>query len=503
MNHRLSFLPPVVSFAVLTFGCAPGARLTFPQSPLLVTENVTWYDVAGDGRGDFALIADGDGRVRTIGYDDAGDGSFDRLYRLDEYANESVPHLIILFDSIPFEAVHQRYEDGAWRWFDPPEKVIPPFPSMSGLIFSQMLGAPPMPGMINRHFDPRAGQTRNMIVQRAFGHRNPWQKRLHYHAAYSENGRAFIWPRTWFHAELARVRDVFDASPDRITIIYLASSSGMVSRFGKDGLEEVLNAIDQLTLQLLYERRGAVKISILADHGHNMVATERIQLDETLREAGFNPTSGLDGPNDVVVEMDGMVNYIGIHTTQPQRVADALLARHEVQLAMYQDGSRIIVRNEQGSAGIERRDGAFRYAPLDHDVLDYATLLEQFAEYGMADAEGFVGDVHWFEATVHHEWPDAPRRLWDAFHGIAVSTPQLMLTLHDGYSTGLALLDLFIEMASTHGGLNQVNSATFVMSMTGRAEGPMRAMDVLRTIEPELFAPANTFGAPLHSRARP
>jgi hypothetical protein len=39
-------------------------------------------------------------------------------------------------------------------------------------------------------------------------------------------------------------------------------------------------------------------------------------------------------------------------------------------------------------------------------------------------------------------------------------------------------------MASTHGGLDQQDSAAFVMSMTGRVSGPLRTGDVMRTIEP-------------------
>jgi len=41
-------------------------------------------------------------------------------------------------------------------------------------------------------------------------------------------------------------------------------------------------------------------------------------------------------------------------------------------------------------------------------------------------------------------------------------------------------------MASTHGGLNQVNSAAFVMSMTHRMNSPKRTGEVLQTLEPDL-----------------
>jgi len=39
-------------------------------------------------------------------------------------------------------------------------------------------------------------------------------------------------------------------------------------------------------------------------------------------------------------------------------------------------------------------------------------------------------------------------------------------------------------MASTHGGLNQINSATFVMTMTGLLRGAVRHQDVIGDVEP-------------------
>jgi hypothetical protein len=50
--------------------------------------------------------------------------------------------------------------------------------------------------------------------------------------------------------------------------------------------------------------------------------------------------------------------------------------------------------------------------------------------------------------------------------------------------SGYPLFKAFIDMASSHGGLNQASSATFLLSMTGRATRPLRSGEVLQTIEP-------------------
>lgn len=467
-------------------GCtAPSARLTFPLAPLHADETGWVYDVDNDGVVDFAARAGDDGRITALAYDDDEDGVFDRVYRLSDVDGERVPHLILLLDSLPYEAAAAAHSAGALPAFTAPRKVIAPFPTMSGMIFSTLLGVPPPPGMINRYYDRRTGEVENRIVKRAFGARNPWQLRLHYHIAYWENGLTFLKPRPWYRAEMRRVKDALDKSPDRITVAYVASTAGLVSKYGAEAFEEVFIETNRLVMQLLYERCGAIRVSVVSDHGHNLLPAERVSLDDALCKAGFKVTNRLRGNRDVVYDIDGLVNYLGINTRRAVEVADVLLAAHmELELAMYLEGTRIVVRDRSGAAMIERRGERFRYAIDTADVLGYAPVLEALRAAGKVNETGWVADRDWFEATVDHHWPDAPRRLWDAFHGNAVNTPELMLTFRDGYCTGLDSLAMFVTMRSTHGGLHQADSAAFAMSTTDRLQGPLRTRDVMAVLEP-------------------
>ena len=160
------------------------------------------------------------------------------------------------------------------------------------------------------------------------------------------------------------------------------------------------------------------------------------------------------------------------------------LRRGEVELVTYLQGDRVIVRDRDGTATIEHRDGSFRYTPINHDVLGYGDVIARLRQEGKVSADGFIADADWFTATIDHTFPDAPRRLWDAFHGEVINPPQLMLTVHDGYSAGDNGWRHFITMASTHGGLNQINSATFLLSMTDRVTKPVRSREIIPTVEP-------------------
>jgi hypothetical protein len=338
-----------------------------------------------------------------------------------------------------------------------------------------------MPGMIDAYYTPAGG--RRSGWNRVRGFEQPWERRLDYHAKMYEQGLAYLDPRPWHAAEVERVRRTLDASADRVCVAYVTSASGMMCKYAGRGCEEILDDVRQLCLQVLYERRGAVKISLMADHGHNLVESKNVRLDEVLRAAGFRPGNEMRDDRDVVVEVNGLVTYAGVHTRQPARVAGVLAARDEIELVMYQEGDAVVVRDAHASARIECRGDRLRYVPVEGDVLGYGEVVERLAREGNA-REGFVADDDWFAATVDHYWPDAPRRIWDAFHARAVSHPAVMVSMRDGWCAGLASFEKLIKMASTHGGLNQINSATFVMTMTGRATRPLRTREVLGVLEP-------------------
>lgn len=467
---------------------APGDRLTFPEGPLRTSDAGRWYDVDRDGTADFGLLPGKDGVPDVLAYNDTANGRTDRVYRLSDYTSASVPHLILMMDSLPYRIVSKRWAAGEWRWFSKPQKVIAPFPSLSEVTFGAMLHAPPLGGNIERYFDRRTNEIENLWVARAFGYQHPWQRRVESKLdTYLEVGMSYINPRPWFYAELARVKHAVDVSDKSVVTAYIVSSSAMVSRYGAEGLDECLNTIEQLCMQLIYERQGAIKITIVSDHGHNLKPSRNFLVEEKLKLAGFNPTDEIvDKVRDVIPEIDGLVTYFGVHTTRPSAVADAMLVHPEIELAMYQDQDTIVVRSGSESALIEHRNGAFRYRPLGGDPLHYRTVTDSLRAQSKLDADRYAMDRSWFDATVDHEFPDAPRRLWDAFHGQVVNCPQVMFTLKDGHCAGLPSMDNWIDMMSTHGGLNQINSDAVVMTMTGPLLGPMRTRDVIQAVEPRI-----------------
>ena len=471
----------------LMVGCAPlGPRLTFPQAALRRDANDTWYDVNRDGRADFALQYETHGRVESLAYDDDEDGEVDRAYRLADYANERVPHLVLLLDSIPFEVMAKRYEAGGFRFMDPPVKVIPPFPSLTELCYTRVLHAAPLVGVADMYFDAETGKMHDGFQERAMGWRQPWERRLSYHARYLEASFTYMDPAAWLPIEMGRIRNALNSSGQNETIVYAVTASGMACKYGESGMQRTLDAAEQLCLQLLYERRGAIRITMMADHGHNLTPsrTATPAIASALKSSGFRLGDRMRNQRDVVIELAALVDYVGMRTRMPREVAEAATRAKEVELACWLEGKTVVVRDRERCSGIDFRDGAFRYREISGDVLGYRAVVESLRKAGKISSDGFAPDRDWFLATVDHHYPDACRRLWDAFHGLVISPPDVMLTLHDGWYAGESGLERFIEMASTHGSLDQRNSATFVMTMHKPLDGVLRSDEVMRAISP-------------------
>lgn len=465
----------VLILLIADTGCsfAPRDRLTFPTHPIERSADAEWFDVDRDGRRDFAIQRVGDD-VQSLLYDDDQDGTVDRVYHLADYDERTLPHVVILLDSIPWQVMADRYAAGDFRWFRPPVKTIAAFPSLTEICYSEAFHAPPLPGVIDAQYDSRRRKHRDGLWKRAIDKaEQPWERRLHYHASYAEHGLSFLDPRAWYAGELARAYRAIEASPDRVTYAYFASAAGMVCRYGRPGAEEVLDGARQLCLQLLHERRGAVRISMMADHGHNLVPTKNVDLAAMLKGEGFRVVRRIKRDDDVAVSVTGLVTNAALHTRRPRAVADALVKHEAVELVMYREGDRVIVQSAQGRAAVSGRGDRTRYDPINADVLKLGSLAGQERS-----------EREWFEATLDHEYPNAPPRVWAAMGRLVIDTPTLLICVRDGYAMGDLSLEKWIDMQSTHGGLNQVNSATFVMSMTNRLSAPLLPREVLPVLEP-------------------
>ena len=91
---------------------------------------------------------------------------------------------------------------------------------------------------------------------------------------------------------------------------------------------------------------------------------------------------------------------------------------------------------------------------------------------------GCIDDDALFAATVDHRYPDPLERCWRALHDEVEFTPDVLLSLSDGWHWGSPFLDQNVTVAATHGNLNRRASTGFVMSTVGQLPDALRMRDV-------------------------
>jgi len=486
--------------ALWLVGCAGPGPVLFPVTAVRTCRRADhkteqWYDVDGNGRPDYCEIATEAGRVVAIGYDRDEDGRFEKQVDLAAIPPEQVHHLVIILDSVPVHMVREVQAQGRLRYFPRPTRVIAPFPVMTDVCLTEFFGVAPLPGVESSYYDGRrlhSGYGTYLREENA-----PWVALVDYHLSPSLHPYAYIWQQPWYMHELRRIQEIFterDRKGLKLTVGYVVGTSALGARQGRDGHIKGLVTIDRFCQEMVYRTEGRVCVTLFSDHGHNLLRSRRIPLRDTLGHLGYRPvTEKLSRPDEVVVPEFGMVSCAAIYTRQPARVAGDAIQLEGVELAAYKRKrshpdtpvpDEVVVLSRSGRARIEKGPHGFRYLAEVGDPLQLKPILKQLADQGQLSGEGFVEDTVLYAATADHVYPDAVHRLWRAFHGLMVHTPDVLLSLKDGYQVGNALMaDIVIEPTSVHGNLRRLSSYAFAVSMAGRLPETIRTCDLRSALQ--------------------
>lgn len=486
MTHIVS-KAPLVGFAVALLalsGCAgPGPKL-FPTHASENTKPETrTYDLDQDGRDDFLETLNDDGRVVSLARDKDNDGVFEHRVVLTDIPSEERHEFFLLLDSIPHALVAEAWEQGRFRYFHPPSRVIAPFPVMTDLSIAEFFGISPCPGLESEYFDGKRLQSGYMNY--ASGKNTPWHAFMDYTMWSVLHGESYSDPLPWYGRELRRIQEEVNKRSDQPrTRAYVVGTSAIGASLGEDGHRQALDRLDRYCQQLIADSDGRTRITLMSDHGHAFVPSQRIPLDDILREQGYRVGKTLEKPQDVVIPQFGIVTYAAIHTTEPAQVAKIVLGVEGVELAIYPspDRSTIYVLNKDGRSTIEANHESdairYKYSVVEADPLN---LQRAWASL-RTDEQGYVSDHELFEATKSHEMPDAVARIWRAFHGLVENVPQLIVTTRDGYHCGSAYMSRRIDLIGAHGNLRTMSSTGFLMTMAGELPEVMRMSDACETL---------------------
>jgi hypothetical protein len=477
----------IVAFLAVVSGCA-----TYPKGrPVIVDENVRGWRVKQSHHCDYFEYLDRGGKVVALGYDNNGDGQPEqRIDLLATAGSDQYPHYVILLDGIPYQLVKELYDEGYFRLFYRPSELISCFPSMTDIAFCQMLGPTVPQGYEALWYDRARGRLTGGASD-YLGEKNaPWQKLLDYRSPMILDAVGYVVPGFLFRNELAGLNRLFEPRPARrgTVVGYSVGTATVGTKKGKEGLIQCLKDIDALCEKIVYQHHGKCRITLAADHGHDLTPSAYFQVSKALKEAGFHVTNSLRKQGDVVCIEFGLVTCSAMHTDEPARVADALLTREQVSLAIYplpDEKAWIIVRDRDGLARIRKGEHGYVYQVERGDPLRLKPIIEQLARQGKISPTGEIDDQSLFEATFNHVYPDPLARIHLAFNGLVSHPADIIITLNDGWFAGASDLAASVTVASTHGSLARTNSATFIMTTIRELPEAIRIADV-KTVLPQI-----------------
>ena len=376
--------------------------------------------------------------------------------------------LLLCLDGVPHALIEQAKSRGLFDSFGPPARLLSPFPTMTNVALSAMLGATPPSGYESLYFDRNARELRGGI-RKYIGRRTPdkvpssYMDELDYQEPLPFEFLIYVAPEKVWRADMQRFRERFKAAPKtRDYFAFLKATDGLLHAQGPERLGIALESLDKILKEIRAFCGDETEIMMFSDHGMNLEDNKRVHLASALQRRGFQ----------VVIPAFGLCSYAAIYCPDDQRIPEIASASVEVNgidFAVYKDKTDVIVESSRGRARIEYDPAldSYRYLIATGDPLQ----LRSFPD-------GFATDAEWFARTAGHRYPNAVANVYKSLFTPRVKhTADVLLSLHDGYYYGWSPFGRFVRLAATHGNALQASSNAFLMSTHQRVPAYIRADD--------------------------
>jgi len=363
--------------------------------------------------------------------------------------------LLLCLDGVPHTLIEQAKSRGLFDSFGPPARLLSPFPTMTNVALSAMLGASPPAGYESLYFDRNARELRGGI-RKYIGRRTPdkvpssYMDDLDYQEPLPFEFLIYVAPEKVWRADMQRFRERFKLAPQsRDYFAFLKATDGLLHAQGPERLAVALESLDKILREIQVFCGNETEIVMFSDHGMNLEENRRVDLASTLQRRGFQ----------VVIPAFGLCSYAAIYCYDEQRIPEIATASVEVtgiDFAVYKEAAEVVVENVRGRARIEY-DAAvdsYLYSIVNGDPLQLGAFRN-----------GFATDAEWFQRTAGHRYPNAVANIYKSLFTPRVKhTADILLSLHDGYYYGWSPFGRFVRLAATHGNALQASSNAFLMS---------------------------------------
>jgi hypothetical protein len=363
--------------------------------------------------------------------------------------------LLLCLDGVPHKLIEQERSRGLFDAFHPSARLLSPFPTMTNVALSAMLGASPPAGYESLYFDRSAKELRGGI-KKYLGRRTPdkipssYMDDLDYQEPLPFEFLIYVAPEKVWRADMQRFRERFRAAPqNRDYFAFLKATDGLLHAQGPARLAVALESLDQILKEIQAYCGEETEIVMFSDHGMNLEENRRVNLATALRKRGFQ----------VTIPAFGLCSYAAIYSQDSDRIPEIARASAEVtgiDFAVYKDRAEVVIESDCGQARIEHEPAtdSYRYRIVSGDPLELSRFGDEFAS-----------DAIWFERTAGHRYPNAVSNIYKSlFTPRGKHTADILLSLKDGYYYGWSAFGRFVRLAATHGNALQGSSNAFLMS---------------------------------------
>jgi len=376
--------------------------------------------------------------------------------------------LLLCLDGVPHTLIELAKSRGLFDSFGPPARLLSPFPTMTNVALSAMLGASPPAGYESLYFDRSARELRGGI-RKYIGRRTPdkvpssYMDDLDYQEPLPFEFLIYVAPEKVWRADMQRFRERFKAAPpQRDYFAFLKATDGLLHSQGPERLAVALESLDQILSEIQSYCGNETEIVMFSDHGMNLEENRRVDLASTLQRRGFQ----------LVIPAFGLCSYAAIYCHDDQQIPEIAAASVEVtgiDFAVYKDGADVVVESTRGQAriGYDAVVDSYRYTTSRGDPLELGSF-----------PSGFATDAEWLQRTAGHRYPNTLANIYKSLFTPRVKhTADILLSLHDGYYYGWSPFGRFVRLAATHGNALQASSNAFLMSTHQQLPPYIRADD--------------------------
>ncbi|HYP02423.1 MAG TPA: alkaline phosphatase family protein [Pyrinomonadaceae bacterium] len=397
-------------------------------------------------------------------------------------AGETRPRrLLLCLDGVPYEVIKAARSRGLFARFGEPAGLLSPFPTMTNIALSTMLGASAPLGYESLYFN-KDSQELCGGIRKYIGRRTPdkvpstYMDELDYQEPLPFEFLVYVAPDAVWRADMRRFRERFRRAPqERDFFAFLKGTDGLLHIRGPQKLNVALESLDKILNEIQDFCGAETEIVLFSDHGMNLEENRKIHLQTHLRAAGYEVKERFErgrGKRSVAAPAFGLCGYAALYCadeTDPGEVADALSTLEGVDFSIYREGaSSVVASGARGRARITREQNGhtrYLYEQLTGDPLELDAVQRALRDAGELDARGYALDSAWYARTAAHIYPDALANLFDALHAPRVChTADVLVSCHDGYYYGMSFFSRFVRLAATHGNALRASTTAFLMS---------------------------------------